>query len=97
MMGFIRSNTRSDAQAASRASRKCVSCGGVTFRFLRNFGKEAALYAGLKQQAKGDFVTVMDADLQRSSQAFCLRCLTCSTQNNLDCVGTAQSRSQRRA
>ena len=31
--------------------------------FTRNFGKEAALYAGL-QQAKGDFVATMDADLQ---------------------------------
>ncbi len=31
--------------------------------FSRNFGKEGALYAGLAN-AKGDFVTVMDADLQ---------------------------------
>ena len=31
--------------------------------FSRNFGKEAALLAGLSQ-AKGDFVAVMDADLQ---------------------------------
>ena len=31
--------------------------------FSRNFGKEAALYAGL-QRATGDYVTVMDADLQ---------------------------------
>jgi glycosyltransferase involved in cell wall biosynthesis len=31
--------------------------------FSRNFGKEAALYAGLCH-AKGDYVTVMDADLQ---------------------------------
>ena len=31
--------------------------------FSRNFGKEAALYAGL-EKAKGDFVVVMDADLQ---------------------------------
>lgn len=31
--------------------------------FSRNFGKEAALLAGLKA-ADGDFVTVMDADLQ---------------------------------
>lgn len=31
--------------------------------FSRNFGKEAALYAGL-QAASGDYVAVMDADLQ---------------------------------
>lgn len=31
--------------------------------FSRNFGKEAAMYAGLKR-AKGDYVAVMDADMQ---------------------------------
>lgn len=31
--------------------------------FSRNFGKEAAMYAGLKN-AKGDYVAIMDADLQ---------------------------------
>ncbi|MGN0730539.1 MAG: glycosyltransferase family 2 protein [Treponema sp.] len=31
--------------------------------FSRNFGKEAALYAGL-EKAKGQFIAVMDADLQ---------------------------------
>ncbi|MDO4566792.1 MAG: glycosyltransferase family 2 protein, partial [Oscillospiraceae bacterium] len=31
--------------------------------FSRNFGKEAAMYAGLKK-AKGDYVVMMDADLQ---------------------------------
>lgn len=32
--------------------------------FSRNFGKEAAVYAGL-QHADGDFVTIIDADLQQ--------------------------------
>jgi glycosyltransferase involved in cell wall biosynthesis len=31
--------------------------------FSRNFGKEAALYAGL-QHARGDYIAVMDVDLQ---------------------------------
>lgn len=31
--------------------------------FSRNFGKEAAMYAGLKRAA-GDFIVIMDADLQ---------------------------------
>ena len=36
----------------------------IVVSFSRNFGKEAGIYAGL-QHAKGDYVSVIDADLQQ--------------------------------
>ena len=32
--------------------------------FSRNFGKEAAIYAGLKEE-KGDYISLIDADMQQ--------------------------------
>ena len=40
------------------------SCPVKVVSFSRNFGKEAGLYAGLKQ-ASGDYVSLIDADLQQ--------------------------------
>jgi dolichol-phosphate mannosyltransferase len=47
--------------AVSKAAKEYPTVRGV--RFSRNFGKEAAIFAGLAQ-AKGDCVVVMDCDLQ---------------------------------
>ena len=44
-----------------RLAQKDMRCRYLSFS--RNFGKEAAMYAGL-QAARGDYVTVMDVDLQ---------------------------------
>lgn len=55
--------------------------------FSRNFGKEAALYAGL-QAAKGDFVTVMDADLQDPPTLLPEMFAMLEAKPELDCVGT---------
>lgn len=41
--------------------------------FSRNFGKESAIYAGLKY-ASGDLICLMDADLQHPPSLL-LRCL----------------------
>ena len=40
------------------------ACPVKVISFSRNFGKEAALYAGL-EQAAGDYITLIDADLQQ--------------------------------
>lgn len=53
--------------------------------FSRNFGKEAALLAGL-ENAQGDFVTVMDADLQDPPEM--LVEMYNLIQNGYDVVGT---------
>ena len=58
--------------------------------FSRNFGKEAALYAGL-QYATGDLVVVMDADLQ-DPPSMLLEMKALLDQNaDLDCVGTRRT------
>ncbi|MCJ0566181.1 glycosyltransferase family 2 protein [Enterococcus cecorum] len=54
--------------------------------FSRNFGKEAALYAGLKE-ANGDYVTVMDADLQDPPELL-IEMVRILEQGEYDCVGT---------
>lgn len=54
--------------------------------FSRNFGKEAAMYAGL-QHANGDFVCVMDADLQDPPELI-EQMLTRLNDEDRDCVAT---------
>lgn len=54
--------------------------------FSRNFGKEAALYAGLNY-AKGDYITVMDADLQ-DPPSLLPEMFSLIQEGTYDCIGT---------
>lgn len=54
--------------------------------FSRNFGKEAAIYAGL-ENASGDYVVIMDADLQ-DPPSLLPQMLQVVREEGYDCVGT---------
>ena len=54
--------------------------------FSRNFGKEAAMYAGLKH-ANGEFICVMDCDLQDPPEII-EEMLTRLEDEDIDCVAT---------
>lgn len=54
--------------------------------FSRNFGKEAAIFAGL-ENATGDYITLMDADLQ-DPPSLLLEMYNYVSKENYDAVGT---------
>ncbi len=58
--------------------------------FSRNFGKEAAIYAGLSY-AKGDLVCIIDADLQQRPEVVLEMLCAMEQDETLDCVAAYQA------
>lgn len=61
---FVNDGSRDDTWARLTALQEKTDVPVKLIDLSRNFGKEAAMYAGM-QRAEGEFVTVIDADLQQ--------------------------------
>lgn len=61
--------------------------------FSRNFGKEAAIYAGF-QKTTGDFITVIDADLQQRPETVVKMVKILLDNEEFDCVAAYQEKRQ---
>lgn len=57
--------------------------------FSRNFGKESAMYAGLRE-AEGEYVTIIDADLQQRPSIALDMVKTLDSEAEYDCVAAYQ-------
>jgi len=57
--------------------------------FSRNFGKEAAMYAGLKESL-GDYVSIIDADLQQRPEVLLKMVNVLISNEEYDCVAAFQ-------
>ena len=62
--------------------------------FSRNFGKEAALFAGLKH-ATGDFIAFIDADLQQEPATLLEMVQVLENNEDVDCVAACQQNRER--
>lgn len=67
------------------------SCPVKIISFSRNFGKEAALYAGLKY-AEGDYISFIDADLQQHPETILEMINILDAQPQTDVVAAYQDR-----
>lgn len=59
--------------------------------FSRNFGKEAAIYAGLTK-AKGELVCIIDADLQQRPEVVLEMLEAINSEEDIDCVTAYQEK-----
>ena len=69
-------------KAEGNGSVRCIN-------FSRNFGKEAAMYAGLKE-SRGEYVTVIDADLQQRPEVALTMVEYLDDHPDTDCVTAFQ-------
>ena len=82
---YVNDGSRDDTWAALLAVQETADCRVQLIDFSRNFGKEAAMLAGL-QRATGDYVSLIDADLQQPPAAVLEMVRFLEANPDYDCV-----------
>jgi len=88
---FIDDGSTDATLAELRKLFKAQRCPVKVVSFSRNFGKEAGLYAGL-QHATGDYISLIDADLQQRPEIVRDMVQILETQPEYDIVAAYQDR-----
>jgi len=86
---FVDDGSRDGTFAKLKALRERSSQNIRIVRFSRNFGKESAIYAGLRH-ATGELVTLIDADLQQPPTLAREMAEFLQTNEDYDCVAAFQ-------
>ena len=86
---FVNDGSRDNTWEALKALHQAGRCPVKVINLSRNFGKESAMYAGL-QKAVGDYVTLLDADLQQSPDIVMEMVEFLDNNPDFDCVAAYQ-------
>lgn len=82
---FVNDGSRDNTFAEMKRIKAKSLCNIKIINFSRNFGKEAAMYAGLRYCA-GDLITILDADLQQNPKIVLQMVDMLNSNTDLDCV-----------
>lgn len=88
---FVDDGSKDDTMPALRKLFNAQKCPVKVVSFSRNFGKDAALYAGMAH-AEGDYVSLIDADLQQRPEIVRDMVRILDTQPEYDVVAAYQDR-----
>lgn len=88
---YVDDGSRDHTLSKLREIYKTASCPVKIISFSRNFGKEAAIFAGLKH-ATGEYTALIDADLQQRPEVVLQMVEILETNSDCDIVSAYQGR-----
>ncbi len=88
-MIFVNDGSRDNTRQALRTLHTRQDCPVKVVDFSRNFGKEAAMYAGL-EKAEGEYISIIDADLQQHPEVVLQMVDILDADPEVDCVAAYQ-------